>query len=290
MKLLFPPPIEKEHEQYAVRHYLKFCNLISKGFASLLTAMVTTNSMSAMAQYVIQRWWLHSPNAELTLPFVPMAPWNWRGSWRFWPTYLLQSIASYTCTCGYISADLMMFAAVIQVIMHFDRLARTLREFKVRNRNRNRDHRNASGAEEDLKELRSLIAYHNQVLELTNVMNDVFGVPLLLNFINSSLLVCNVGFQLTIGFSLKYIGRQVLIILSALVEIYLICFFSQMLIKASNNVSFAVYEMNWFESDARFRKMLLLMAMRAQKPVCLKATVFLDVSMETMSAASLQNL
>jgi len=63
-------------------------------------------------------------------------------------------------------------------------------------------------------------------------MNNVFGVALLLNFINSSLLVCNVGFQLTVGFSLLYFGRQVLIIVSALVEIYLICSLSQMLINA----------------------------------------------------------
>ncbi|XP_044251823.1 odorant receptor 67a-like [Drosophila takahashii] len=154
MKLLFPPPIEKEREQYALRHYLKFCNQISRGFASLLMATVTINSMSSLVHYIIQSWWLKTPNAELTLPYVPWAPWNWRGTWRFWPTYLLQSIGNYTCTCGYISADLMMFAAVIQVVMHFDRLARTLREFDVLKRNHS-----------NWKELRSLIAYHNQVLE-----------------------------------------------------------------------------------------------------------------------------
>jgi len=159
MKSLFPPPVAKVQEQYAVGHYMKFCNRISKGFAFLLTTMVITNSISAIAQYAIQSFWLHSPNAELTLPYVSLAPWNWRESWKFWPAYLLQSIAAYTCTCGYISADLMMFAVVIQVIMHFDRLAKALREFNVRN---NRD---ASGAEEDLKDLRSLIAYHIQVLE-----------------------------------------------------------------------------------------------------------------------------
>ncbi|XP_037717229.1 odorant receptor 67a-like [Drosophila subpulchrella] len=298
MNSLFPPPVAKEQKQYAVGHYMKFCNRISKGFAFLMITMVITNSLSPITQYAIQRFWLHSPNAELALPYVSFAPWNWRESWKFWPTYLLQSIAAYTCTCGYISADLMMFAVVIQVIMHFDRLATALREFNVRN---NRD---ASGAQEDLKDLRSLIAYHIQVLETTDLMNKVFGVVLLLNFINSSLLVCNVGFQLTVGFNLPYFGRQVLIILSALVEIYLICFLSQMLINAvcsvffillsqgfipklylqSNNVSFAVYDMNWIECDPRFRKMLLFIAMRSQKPVCLHATVFLDISMETMTS------
>jgi len=54
----------------------------------------------------------------------------------------------------------------------------------------------------------------------------------------------------------------------------------------TEGVASAVYEMNWFESDPRFKKMLILIALRAQKPVCLKATVFLDISMETMSMVS----
>ncbi|XP_032579011.1 odorant receptor 67a isoform X4 [Drosophila sechellia] len=112
---------------------------------------------------------------------------------------------------------------IMQVIMHFDRLAKALREF---------DKWCSNGAEEDLNELRTLIVYHNQVLRLTSKMNDIFGVPLLLNLLNSSMLICNVGFQLTIGISLEYIGQQVLNILAALMEVYLICSLSQMLINA----------------------------------------------------------
>ncbi|EDX12245.1 GD20073 [Drosophila simulans] len=275
LKSLFPQPNKGTHEDFDVEHYLRFSKLISKYFGRLYVAMIVINSASSITQYAIQRWWLHSANVELTLPYVPLAPWNWRGSWTSWPTYLLQSTAAYTCTCGCLSADLMMFAVVMQVIMHFDRLAKALREF---------DKRCSNGAEEDLNELRSLIVYHNQVLRLTSKMNDIFGVPLLLNFLNSSMLICNVGFQLTIGISLEYIGRQVLIILSALVEVYLICSLSQMLINASKNVSLAVYDMDWLEYDTKFRKMLVLVVMRAQKPVSLNAKAFLStVSMGTMT-------
>ncbi|KAI8033535.1 hypothetical protein M5D96_013718 [Drosophila gunungcola] len=277
LKCLLPPPIAKEQELYGVKHYLQRCRLISKRFICLFTTMLVTNSVSAIVQYVIQRWLLHVPNVEPNLPYVPIAPWSYRGTWRFLPTYLLQSIAAYTCTCGYIATDLMLFAVSLQVIMHFKTLARTLREFDVQN------NRNKKLADNDLRKLRGLIACHIEILEVTNEMNDVFGVPLLLNFLNSTLLVCNVGFQLTIGIGLDFVGRQVLIIICALVEIYLICYFSQQLIDASNDISFAVYEMNWMEADPRFRKMLMLMSMRAQKPVRFKATIFLDISIETMS-------
>ncbi|XP_017113486.1 odorant receptor 67a-like [Drosophila elegans] len=273
LKSLFPPPNEKEQELFGVRRHLKRCILVSKGFGFLLVVMAINTSLSPFAQYAIQRWWLHLPNPMQTLPFVSMAPWDWRDTWRFYPTYLLQCIAAYSATCGYISTDLMMFAVALQAIMHFDKLARDLREFNTQR------HRDGRGSDKALKELSSLIAYHIQILGLVSAMNDVFGIPLLLNFLNSSLLVCNVGFQLTMGFSLE----QVLIITSALVEIYLVCFFSQMLIDASNNVGFAIYDMNWMEAKPRFRKMLIFLSMRAQKPVCLKATVFFGVSIQTMS-------
>lgn len=168
LKSLFPQPNKGTHEDFDVEHYLRFSKLISKYFGRLYVAMIVINSASSITQYAIQRWWLHSANVELTLPYVPLAPWNWRGSWTSWPTYLLQSTAAYTCTCGCLSADLMMFAVVMQVIMHFDRLAKALREF---------DKRCTNGAGEDLNELRSLIVYHNQVLRLVSLPKALIYLP-----------------------------------------------------------------------------------------------------------------
>ncbi|KAH8239009.1 hypothetical protein KR038_011955, partial [Drosophila bunnanda] len=277
LRSCFPSPTEDEQKQYEVKFYLQRFNRFAKGFGGLYMALVITYDLAAIGQYAFQRWVLRLSNPTQSLPYTSPLPWEWRGSWRYYPTYLMQSINGYTATGYHISADIMIFAVVMQVIMHFDRLAKALREFKFS--------KNAKEGNEDqdLNNLRTLIAYHNQVLDLTDVMNEIFGIPLLLNFLASSLLVCNVGFQLTLGFSSEHIGQQLMLLTSALVEIYLICFFSQMLIDASEYVSFAAYEMNWTEADCRFRKMMVLLCLRAQKPVCLKATVFVDISIGTMS-------
>jgi len=63
-------------------------------------------------------------------------------------------------------------------------------------------------------------------------MNEVFGIPLLLNFIASALLVCLVGVQLTIALSPEYFCKQMLFLISVLLEVYLLCSFSQRLIDA----------------------------------------------------------
>ncbi|XP_017084411.2 odorant receptor 67a-like [Drosophila eugracilis] len=276
LESFFPEP--QDHEEYAVKYYLKRCHRYTKGFGGLYTTLVVVYNLFALTQYTILQL-LHSPNAKQILPYVNMAPWNYRVKWRFYLTYLSQSMAGYMATCGHISGDLMIFAVAMQVIMHFDRLAKALKKFQLEFCSGSPE-----AAEKDLQKLRNLIAYHNKVLGLTDVMNNVFGIPLLLNFAASSMLVCFVGFQMTVGLGPEQVAKLSLILVSAMVEIYLLCYFSQMLIDASNSVSFAVYDMNWMDADLRFRKMLIFLALRAQRPVCLKATVFLDVSIATMSA------
>lgn len=63
-------------------------------------------------------------------------------------------------------------------------------------------------------------------------MNSVFGVPLLLNFLTSSVMVCFVGFQMTLGLSADHTVKLALFMISAISEIYLICFFSDWLIES----------------------------------------------------------
>ncbi|KAH8382620.1 hypothetical protein KR009_004407, partial [Drosophila setifemur] len=288
LESFFPPPRAKEQEQYAVRYYLERSHLFTKGFGGLYMTLVITYNLFSITQYTLLRL-VQSPNAKQSLPYVEMAPWDYTAAWRFLLTYISQSTAGYTATCAHVGADLMIFAVAMQMIMHFDRVARVLREFQVRARRETNGDADevadfdAEGAEEDLRELRSLVAYHNKILGITDIMNEVFGIPLLLNFAASSLLVCFVGFQMTFVMSPQQVGKLILILVSANSEIYLICSFSQMLIDASESVCYAAYEMNWTGADQRFRKMLIFIALRAQKPICLKATVFLDISIETMS-------
>ncbi|XP_017080100.1 odorant receptor 67a [Drosophila eugracilis] len=273
----FPSSSEKDQEEYDVKTYLKRCNIFTKGFGGLLTIMCFAHFLIPISLYLVETYVLRSPDTKQYLPFYELAPWDWHGGWKFYLTYLHQSIAGYTATCGSISCDIMIFAVVFQVIMHYERLAKVLREYKVRN------HTEPNGAYHDMQVLQSLVANHIDILRLTDVVNDVFGVPLLLNFMASSLLVCLVGFQLTVEFSPEYFFKQVLLLSSALVEIYLLCSFSQMVIDASADVSSAAYHMDWIQLDTKCRKMLLFICLRAQKPECLKATIVLDLSIATMS-------
>ncbi|XP_062120799.1 odorant receptor 67a [Drosophila sulfurigaster albostrigata] len=279
MESIFPSPNRVEQQKYRVDYYLRRCRFFLRGFSGLYLVLVVTYSFYIYVKYLIQHWLMQSTEVEKAMPYFSISPWDWHNNWSYYLMYLLQVLGAYTATTGHISADILIYAVNMQLVMHFDYLSNELAEFK---NDAAMLHGTKSYAK-DLKLLQDLISYHNKLLGLSDVMNNVFGMPLLLNFLTSSVMVCFVGFQMTLGLSADHTVKLALFLISAVSEIYLICYFSDLLIVASESVASAVYKMEWFEGDSRFRKMLIFIALRAQKPVCLKATVFLDISMETMT-------
>lgn len=54
----------------------------------------------------------------------------------------------------------------------------------------------------------------------------------------------------------------------------------------SFNIATAVYNQQWYNADIGYKKMLVLIAARAQKPVELQATKFVLISRGTMTDVS----
>ncbi|KAL7741919.1 hypothetical protein ACLKA6_012131 [Drosophila palustris] len=279
MESIFPAPNREEQRKYQVDYYLRRCRFFMRGFSGLYLFLVVTYSFYVYIKYLIQHWILESVDAEKAMPYYSVSPWDWHDNWSYYVMYLIQVVAAYMTTTGHISTDILIYAVNMQLVMHFDYLSRELSEFRLNKQSKNDE----KCYVKDLNLLQDLIAYHNKLLSLSDVTNSVFGLPLLLNFLTSSVMVCFVGFQMTLGLSVYHTVKLAIFLLSAVTEIYLICYFSDLLIVASEGVASAAYEMSWFEGDQRFKKMLVLITLRAQKIVCLKATIFLDISMETMT-------
>ncbi|XP_060666817.1 odorant receptor 67a-like [Drosophila nasuta] len=273
MESIFPSPEAEAQDKYQVDLYRKRCRWIMKFLISIFLILITTYNLFDIVQFITHRYVLKVSDARMAMPYTPISPWGLDTKMGFTTMYALQALAGYTCTAGQLSSAILIYGVVMQDIMHFDYLSRTLKGLKL----------SLATYAEDLKVLQQLIIYHNKLMRITDVINEVFGVTLLLNFLASSILVCMLGFQISIGLSPELVYKMFIYLVAATMETYLLCYFSDSLIVASEGVSWAVYEMNWLETDRRFAKMLILIAVRAQKPVFLKATVFLDISMETMT-------
>ncbi|XP_037942685.1 odorant receptor 85b-like [Teleopsis dalmanni] len=194
---------------------------------------------------------------------------------------ILGSVAQYSvayCTAvGQISADLLLCVAATQLLMHYDYIAHCIETYRIKSK------MVTNGVKHDMEFLRNIIIYHEKLLSLSDMLNDVFGVPLLVNFMSSACLMCFLGFQLTTGVSTEILLKLLLFLFSSSAQAYLICYFGQKLLEASAGISNAVYIHNWFEADLKYKKMLVQMARRAQRPAVLKATVLINISNVTMT-------
>ncbi|XP_046803951.1 uncharacterized protein LOC111687982 [Lucilia cuprina] len=280
LKRIFPEDLEQQ-ELYQLRKYLKQCSRITMSFSLLYMILIWTYNLFSIVQYAIYDRWLNIHQLEQTLPYLMYIPWDWHNHWSYYVLYAAQDLAGYTSAAGQIASDLFLVACATQLIMHFDYLSSTIAHYQSKVGKRGLSITQAQ--ESDMNFLRKMTKYHAYLLDLSEQINNVFGLPLLLNFITSSFVICFVGFQITIGASPETVAKLILFLFSSAAQVYLICHYGQLLIDVSTNVAHAVYNQNWIPADVRYQKMLILIAERAQKPVQLKATTFVHVSRGTMS-------
>ncbi|KAH8418102.1 hypothetical protein KR009_001863 [Drosophila setifemur] len=259
-------------EAFNLHDYLRSCSRISMNYSLLYLILIWTFNLYSILEFLISEKWLHLRVVGKTLPYFMYTPWEWQNNWSYYPLLISQNLAGYTAAVGQISTDLLICAVATMVVMHFKHLSTTL------------EHHELSGNwERDSRFLADTVRYHERLLRLSDVVNDIFGVPLLLNFMVSSFVICFVGFQMTAGVSPDMITKQFLFLISAMSQVYLICHHGQMVADASAGLSLAAYSQNWNHADIRYKRALVLIISRAQKVTYLKATIFLDITRSSMT-------
>ncbi|KAH8292113.1 hypothetical protein KR054_004990 [Drosophila jambulina] len=258
--------------KYDLPRYLRTCSRISLTFSALYSVLIWTFNLFSIMEFLVYEKWLKLRVVGKTLPYLMYIPWKWEDSWSYYPLLLLQIIAGYTSAAGQTSVDLLLVAVATQLVMHFDCLSNTM------------EHHKLSGKwKQDSRFLRDIVQYHERILRLSDLVNDVFGVPLLLNFMVSSFVICFVGFQLTVGVPPDMIIKLLLFLLSSMSQVYLICHYGQMVADASYGMSLATYNQNWTHADIRYKRALVIIISRAQRTKYLKATIFLNITRATMT-------
>ncbi|XP_075165304.1 odorant receptor 85d [Haematobia irritans] len=268
---LYPNDI-KSQEAYRVKEYVYRFNLISLGFVVVHEILIWFYNLYIAVSYWIYERWLGWHTVALVLPYYCWVPWQWKDHWSYYVMYASQNLAGHTCMSGQLANDLLLCVVANQIIMHFEYLAVKFNEYQP-----------TGCYQQDLEFLRKSIKYHQTIIDLSSLMNDVFGVSLLVNFISSSFIMCFLGFQMTIGVQADTLVMLFMFLFCSLVQILMICNYGQELIVKSESIGYAAYSQNWLQSDLRYRKMLVAIIGRSQRPTILKATTLLKVSMGTMT-------
>ncbi|XP_070495314.1 putative odorant receptor 92a [Chironomus tepperi] len=129
------------------------------------------------------------------------------------------------------------------------------------------------------KNLKSCVDRQNELANCVELFQDVFSTSFCFEFVSSSFIICFTAFQLstsTDGINLTF---NFLFCLYSLKQIFILCFFGQMLIDASQEVVDVIYNCGWEDLEVGSKKSILLTLIRAQKTSQLSVLNILTISL-----------
>ncbi|XP_037300643.1 odorant receptor 4 [Manduca sexta] len=133
------------------------------------------------------------------------------------------------------------------------------------------------------QDIAAVVQIHQRLIKYINHLEDAFSVVNLINVLLSSVNICCVVF--TIVFLEPWIEMSNKFFLgAALTQMGIVCWYADDIYRASVGVSDAVYESGWYNSDARSRRLLLVVLQRSQKPLYFTALKFRSITMSTYSS------
>uniref|UniRef100_T1GVC6 Odorant receptor n=1 Tax=Megaselia scalaris TaxID=36166 RepID=T1GVC6_MEGSC len=117
------------------------------------------------------------------------------------------------------------------------------------------------------------------LLFLSELVNDTFQVCILINFMLSSLAICFLLFQICLSGPEMFL-KYILFLSANLLQVWIVCYYGNKLSDSSFNVSQACYNQRWYNADLKYKKLLLVIMIRAQKSTILKPPTFQPTSRE----------
>jgi hypothetical protein len=203
------------------------------------------------------------------LPFDPFKPVIYVHV-TFWIEFFAYNFLVFLLAC-----DSLLYALITVIAMEFDFLSSDLQSLKL------------PAKHERSKTIKNFVKRHDKLLELADRLQEIFALTFLFSFVVSSLVMCFIAFQLSTVTELSAFGFYIPYFLMIAGQIWLLCLHGQKIIDSSEGVAKAVYNSGWESiGDVKFKKQLLLIMLRAQKPKKLTAMNFGNVSLESFNSVS----
>ncbi|CAG4966091.1 unnamed protein product [Colias eurytheme] len=249
---------------------VKFLNAVINVSNILNFGLIITFFMSPLILIVVK--YLKSNQWDLLLPFLIIYPFDSHDI-RYWPFVYLHQLWSESivvlniCSTDYLLYICCMFIRIQFRLLQYD-FKRIMEDNNVRFNN-----------EAFIREFVELVKWHQELIRLSAILEKVYAKSTLFNFVASSILLCLTGFNV-MAMEDKTLACTFLVFLSAsLLQIFFVCFFGDLLMKSSTDVSYAIYESKWYLANSSAEKNLHIVQTRAQKPCKLTAFGFADVNL-----------
>ncbi|XP_050680522.1 odorant receptor 4-like [Leptidea sinapis] len=265
-------PKSKERKDI-IHRGLCFLNIVISGTKVLNIVLVMTFFVSPLVLVVVK--YFKTNEWKLLLPFLityPFDPYDI----RYWPfVYIHQIWSEIIVVLSTCCTDILLYIFCTFISIQFRLLQYEIRNiFKNQCRNREEFH--------DV--FIELVKWHQKLICVSKTLDIVYTKSTLLNFLVSSIIICLTGFNFMV-FEDKMLACTFFVFLSSnLLQIFFLCYFGDMLMRSSEEVSSAIYNSEWYSKGRGIGKNFHIVHARSQKPCKLTAFRYADVNLRAFTS------
>lgn len=264
------PKTTVEQKAFNIKNYLTDLKIIKRVFLSVQFSSAIGFFVVPVVQLIFTGAWNQKLPANTWYPFDEYDP-------RFYSfVYVWLSISGFNTMVILLATDFILYTFVNLISMQFDILCQLFRDL---------DNVPPTAAGNKLIEL---IKRHKTLIRLSDNLETIFSIPILFNFIGSSIQICLICYQLSLETSLVNFLNYAALLSYAILQIFMLCFYGNKLTTASENVADAVYDSGW---NTRLQNKLdiALVLQMSQKPAVITAYKFSIVSLKVFRTVSWVN-
>nr|APZ81424.1 olfactory receptor 1 [Adelphocoris lineolatus] len=132
--------------------------------------------------------------------------------------------------------------------------------------------------------LNESIKHHDVLLDVSEQYSSIFYVPELVILLSSTMVICLSAVSLTSdNIPLEAKAVSVIFTGAEMMNVFVNCYYGQILLDAHNIIGDAMYESNWTSYSSIVHQHVLIILSRVQKPLSLTAGGFAAVNLDTFA-------
>ncbi|XP_050357344.1 odorant receptor 4-like [Nymphalis io] len=130
------------------------------------------------------------------------------------------------------------------------------------------------------EEFISIVKRHRALIRLSSDVENMYTFTLLVNFINSSVIICFCLFCCAVIEKWNEFNYKIFC-LTSILQIWMLCWYGQQLLDTSTGVADALYNCGWYMASKGMKKSVLIMMQRSQSEVYVTTYGFSIVSLDS---------
>ncbi|XP_034826617.2 odorant receptor 67c-like isoform X2 [Maniola hyperantus] len=237
-------------------------------FAALVVVVIFSCEPCMLMGYE----YYNTGDVKLMLPFLVKYFFDAYANTTIWSFVYVHQVWSTVIVCVFLfAADTLFYAFCTYLRMHFRILGHQFKNVV------------SLSPEETRKNMRNCVKKHQELIELANLLEILYSKSTLFNIISSSVLLCLSGFNIVVVQKTGTVLKFAPFLVMSLTQVFLLCFFGDLLMSSSIQISDAVYSCRWYDAEPAIRRCVLIIIIRSQKPCKVTASNFADLNLSAFT-------